>query len=365
MNLSKLSAIGACCALVVSCSGDKKAAGLFDPIDYTLTVTDIKDADSTYAYIYDYDAVLVSRNFDSETLIDSALIVDGQAVFDIKGSTAPILALKLAGGTSATRVFPEAGKNTFNFTTNEGSGKIAKIYKAYEDSIKSIYASANANIPAEGPERLAFIDSVQALLTKFDQDALNNNIDNTFGFYQMAVHYDPSDITLNEIDSIVTAHPQFAKSKRIQAIIDDCKKFEATSAGHPYADFEIEYNGTTSKLSDYVKPGEYTLVDFWASWCGPCKRAIAGLKENYDSLKAKGLNIVGVGVWEDPEITEAWLAENPLPWPLILNAQSIPTNLYSITGIPTLLLIGPDGNIVIRSYSDEEVLEAFNKAIAG
>lgn len=106
------------------------------------------------------------------------------------------------------------------------------------------------------------------------------------------------------------------------------------------------------------------IIDFWASWCGPCKRAIAGLKENYDSLKAEGLNIVGVAVWENPEDTEAWLNENPLPWPLILNAQAIPTDLYSIKGIPTMILVGPDGNIIVRSYSDEEVLDAFHAAIA-
>ncbi len=365
MNFSKLSAIGACCALMVSCSVEKKATGLFDPIDYTLTVTNIPDADSTYAYIYDYDAVVTAHNFIPEALIDSALIINSQATFDVKGSTAPILALKLEGDRSAAQILPEAGENIYNLSTNEGSGQSAKLMKSYVDSIKAIYASANANMPLEESERRAFIDSVQTLLTKIDQDALTNNIDNSFGFYQFITHYDVSDMTLHEIDSIIAVHPDFAKSKRVQGIIADCKKFEATSAGHPYVDFEVEYNGTTSKLSDYVKPGEYTLVDFWASWCGPCKRAIAGLKENYDSLQAKGLNIVGIGVWEDPEKTEAWLAENPLPWPLILNAQSIPTDLYAINGIPTLVLIGPDGNIVIRSYSDEEVLEAFNNAIAG
>lgn len=359
MKFTQISVIAACCALVAACSGEKKVEGLFAPTDFTLTVNNIEDADSTYAYIYDYDALTGRRNFPAEALIDSALIIDNQACFTVEGSTAPILLLRINGTNYC--VLPEAGENTYDATNCEGSGALAKIQKAYNDSLKAVYASANANIPEEEPARTAFIDSVETLLSKMNQDAISANLDNAFGLYQLT---NSTEITLAEIDSLVALQPQLAESKRVQTLIGDCKKFEATSAGNPYVDFEIEYNGTTKKLSDYVKPGEYTLVDFWASWCGPCKRAIASLKENYEMLTAKGLNIVGVAVWEDPENTEAWLAENPLPWPIILNGQSIPTDLYAVKGIPTLVLIGPDGNIVARSYSDEEVLEAFENAKA-
>ena len=70
-----------------------------------------------------------------------------------------------------------------------------------------------------------------------------------------------------------------------------------------------------------------------------------------------------MAVWEDPADTEKWLEENPLPWQIILDAQRVPTDIYAVSGIPTLVLIGPDGKIIARSYSDEEILEAFNAAI--
>ncbi len=360
MKFSSLYAIAFGAALLASCSGEKTAS-LFGPIDYTLTVTNLEDADSTYLYLYDYDLLPGWKEFPAEALIDSALIAGNQAEFAVKGSKAPVVVLRVNGKNDV--VIPQAGKNTYDAATLTGSGTVAQIMKNYNDSLRAIYTAAYANMPAQDdPVYEAYIDSVDALLLQLNQDALSDNLDNAFGYYQFTTY---SDLTLAQVDTIIALQPEFAKSKRIQLLVDDCKRLEATSAGHPYVDFEVEYNGETVKLSDYVKPGEYTLVDFWASWCGPCKRAIAALKEDYDTLRAEGLNIVGVAVWEDPEATEGWLLENPLPWQLILNAQTIPTDLYSIKGIPTMLLIGPDGTILVRSYSDEEVLDTFHSAIAG
>ena len=167
-----------------------------------------------------------------------------------------------------------------------------------------------------------------------------------------------------ELDSILVKAPRFANAKRIQQAKEVIQKIESTSPGCKYTDFTITNDSGEVSLSQYVKPGQYTLVDFWASWCGPCKRAIAELKKNYDELHAQGLNIVGVTVWEDSADTNKWLAENPLPWDIILDAQRIPTDLYGIKGIPTLVLIGPDGTIIERSHDDEDILKAFNSAIA-
>ncbi|MDE5608439.1 MAG: TlpA family protein disulfide reductase [Muribaculaceae bacterium] len=361
MKFTSLFAVAAGAAILASCSGKKETVdSFFDPFDYTLTVTNIDGADSTYAYLYDYDLLTNWRDFPAEALVDSAFILNNEAKFAGKDNTTHILILRINNNNHC--VLPQSGENTYDATAFAGSGVAAKAMKTYNDSLKSIYLTAQENLPAqEDPAYEAYVDSVNNLIMAFNNQTLSDNLDNAFGLYQLTT---ASDITLAQIDSLVAIQPDLAKSKRVQALIEGCKKFEATSAGHPYVDFEIEYKDATQKLSDYVKPGEYTLVDFWASWCGPCKRAIAGLKENYDALKAEGLNIVGVAVWEDPENTEAWLQENPLPWPLILNAQAIPTDLYSIKGIPTLLLIGPDGNILVRSYSDEEILDAFHAAIA-
>lgn len=364
MKLTSITALALCGAMLASCSGKKpaeEAETFVDPFDYTLTVTNIAAGDSTIAYLYDYDALAGSRSFKPEALIDSVFVSDSTAVFTVEGTTSPVGMLVIGEGPRYL-ILPDAGENTYSVATSKGSGTLAQKYAAYQDSLKAIYAWANQNAPEPGtPEYAAFADSIDNLLIEMNNAAISANAGNSLGYLLLVSA--ASDMNAEEFDSIVAATPRVAATKRIQAARDDFKKLAATSEGCTYTDFTIDNDSVKVSLSQYVKPGQYTLVDFWASWCGPCRRAIASLKNDYDELHAKGLNIVGVAVWEDPENTRRWLEANPLPWDIILDAQSVPTDLYAIKGIPTMILIGPDGKILARSYSDEEVLEAFNAAI--
>ncbi|MDE5930478.1 MAG: TlpA family protein disulfide reductase, partial [Muribaculaceae bacterium] len=128
-----------------------------------------------------------------------------------------------------------------------------------------------------------------------------------------------------------------------------------TQPGKKYRDFEVTYDGKTKRLSDYVGKDKYVLVDFWASWCGPCVRQLPVLKDLYNQYKDKGLEVVGVAVWDDPADTREAIVDHALPWDVILDAQAVPTDLYGITGIPCIMLIGPDGTILSRDKQDDEL----------
>ncbi|MDE5953436.1 MAG: TlpA family protein disulfide reductase, partial [Duncaniella sp.] len=130
-----------------------------------------------------------------------------------------------------------------------------------------------------------------------------------------------------------------------------------------FKDFEVTYNDSTFRLSDYVGKGKYVLVDFWASWCGPCIRQTAVIKDLYKEYGPKGLEVIGVAVWDKPEDTLKGIESHELPWKNIINAQSIPTEIYGIQGIPCIILFGPDGKIISRDKQNDDLRNDVAKAM--
>ena len=114
------------------------------------------------------------------------------------------------------------------------------------------------------------------------------------------------------------------------------------------------------KFSDYVGNGKYVLVDFWSPWCGPCRREMPNIKQVYDKYKGKDFNVLSIAVWERQpvEVTIETAAKLNMTWDQINNAQSIPTEIYGIEGIPHVMLIGPDGTILRRGLHGAGIEEA-------
>ena len=112
---------------------------------------------------------------------------------------------------------------------------------------------------------------------------------------------------------------------------------------------------STVKFSDYIGKGKYMLVDFWASWCGPCIREIPNIINVYDKYAGDKFDILSVAVWDELSETKRMANNLGIKWNQIVNAGSIPTDLYGIDGIPHIILFGPDGTILKRSLRGDDI----------
>ena len=132
-----------------------------------------------------------------------------------------------------------------------------------------------------------------------------------------------------------------------------------------YIDFEAEApDGTIHRLSEYVGHGQYVLIDFWASWCGPCIASFPFMKQLYAAYKDRNLTILGVSCDKDRNAWLKALDKNQLPW-TALRCPADKENaleLYGIAFIPSIVVISPDG-IILSTDKEGKELESYLKEI--
>jgi thiol-disulfide isomerase/thioredoxin len=308
------------------------------------------------------------------TNIDSTSIVDNKFTFNGNNDSARIafIVFETPNGERIRQPFAFENANISIAFDSLNTPRIAgsknnDFLQSYFDARNSIYAesmafyaenSTKAMDEAQQAEFDAKIQEFSATETNLNRQFAIDHVNTLVGTYVFTNNFFTMTIdTKSEIVALM--NKKTLSIPRIKEIVENIEIERNTSVGSIYTDIKLNKpDGTPLALSEMVGKSDFVLVDFWASWCGPCIRSLPELKELYGSTDRKKLDILAVSLDNDKEAWLACIEKHELRWPHISDIQgwkSAGAKLYAVSSIPATVLIDKQGVIVGRNLSKKEI----------
>lgn len=319
------------------------------PREYVINgdVTDIPDGTTVYLRL------VGPPNRD----IDSTVVENGKFSFTGSHDSIPAWALIAVKGrfTPLCDFYLENGNIDLTgsvYSTRATGTETNAQYNFYNDSVGILFndiTRVHTSIRIGDSDAAEQTDSLKSVLKQLEKEVLDREVKFVKDYPDSPislriVEYISRDASSDDIMEYVSC-----LSERQQALAEPLKEFaqrkRKTEDGAVAPAFTLnDENGNSVSLSDYK--GKYVLVDFWASWCAPCRASFPLVKELYTRYAGDDFDILGLSLDRSDEAWRKALEQEDCPWTQVVDLEGVVANEYAVSSIPMMLLIAPDGTIL-------------------
>ena len=357
--MKKIVYVLVCALLFVSCN---------EQPGYVISGTvDQADLDGKYIYLYNVGEI-------ETTLLDMVLVENGVFNFNGQQDDAILGMLRFNNDdVPPQRVNPEEDSPysvTFileNGKLNAGLGELSLVTGTAENNawttLRQTLKPLRANME-HWEKEMESEDLEIATNAGTQYDEIENQLVEAVSNY---IHNNPDKLSAAKLlynfryylsdeiksDALSQASEQFKAIPGIDQMIEHQAILDKVAVGKKITDFEMaDVNGKMRKLSEFAGNGKITLIDFWASWCPPCRRDMPHVVEVYKQFKDKGFEIVGVSLDNNREAWEKGIVDLNITWPQLSDLkywQNEGAALYGVNSIPHTILVDKDGTILVKN----------------
>lgn len=308
--------------------------------------------------------------------VDGTVVAGG--TFEMKGKAAKdaFLYVEVAGSDWQYLLFNDGVPVEINFADSSVTGSAqnvrlaacekrnAAVYARLDRLIRDYLSLSKEEQNAAGDAFAARYEDLYRQLADTKMAIIEENLDNLIpvAFIEDVLEIEGLDKfkELVYMDAPFARHPYVADLREgLEAMAEEQEADKVKSAviGRKFLDLEeADAEGNMHRLSEYVGQGKWVLVDFWASWCSPCKAEMPNVREAYKQYHDKGFEIVGLSFDSEKEPWERAVIEWQMPWTHLSDLKgwkSVAAEVYAVNSIPDNLLIDPEGIVVARGLRGE------------
>lgn len=321
---------------------------------------------------------LYVMSLDSSEPLDTLLVKNGEFEWSGESDSTVMCSIVASNYMSMVGFFREPGtinvllsatqnSKVSGTKSNDALQEMINIQSEYQKKFEAISAPLNAD-SVSSETQMAVYSQYSNIQNQMKEDFKNlaiKNLDNELGYLLMTqMAYDDT-FTKEEIMEHISKMPaDYQNRKEIKDILKMFETIFPTKEGDIILDFKMQTpEGTEASIMDYVKKNKLTVIDFWASWCQPCREEMPAIKKLLADNKEKGLGIVGISIDNDKEAWISCIKELELTWLHMSDLQGGSSSVaqsFGVRAIPFTAVIDNEGKVLAKGLRGEELSQFIN-----